>query len=119
MFNILLVLLFIGINGEAQWVSPLYSAMEISYVALNVLDYGLTAWALKNGAREMNPLIKGMSMEGMALFKTALTVGVLICNRYIYSLDERWATGLIICATVFYTALVTHNIVVAIKLRKK
>lgn len=97
-------------------VISLYNAGEATFVGLNVLDYALTIKALNEGAIEMNPIAKNMNPYTMAIYKAGTTSGFLLLNRSIKKENERAAKILLISANLFYSAIVTNNITVILRL---
>lgn len=88
----------------------LLKPLEVSYIALNAIDLGLTYYILNNGGMELNPIVKDMGFAQMAIYKTAMTGGFIYLSRWI---DNKWV---LIGANVFYGIVVGNNLGVTIRL---
>jgi hypothetical protein len=51
---------------------------KIAFISLNVIDLVLTLFALNLGAAELNPIIKGMISNPMALYTTKLLLPLVL-----------------------------------------
>ena len=95
-----------------------YKTMEATYIGLNVADLGLTIYALKNGAQELNPIYRNASHTTMIVTKVVITWGVLWLNRIIYKQNPKAAKITLISMNVLMGLVVANNAAVTIKLNR-
>ncbi len=98
-----------------------YRSMQISYIALNTADYILTMKALENGGIEKNPLMKKITENKLLCLgvKAGLTGFVLYATNQMYKDNPKTARYILLGANIFYSAVITNNISVSIKLNRR
>ena len=95
-----------------------YTGLEISYVALNTVDAISTIQGLKLGAREANPLFNNVSNEVLIASKVVGTGLFLGINRVLRKDNPKAAMTMLIIGNVLYSAVVTNNVSIVIKLNR-
>jgi ABC-type uncharacterized transport system permease subunit len=86
---------------------PLY----ISFGALQGLDAHSTASALRRGAVEANPLMKGVASNeaGLLAFKAAGTAGLIFASEKLWKKNPAAAVALMIASNSAMIWVVQHN----------
>ena len=103
---------------KAQPRKPIYTALEISYVSMQVADVITTGYGIKHGAYEANPTAKFM-IDNRILIPgkiVASSVFLYSCRR-IHRDNPRLATTYLIAGNLIYGAVVYNNYQVCLKLR--
>lgn len=98
--------------------SNLYTALEASYIILNVTDVVTTSYGLNHGAYERNGVMRQFTDKTykIVLIKTVTIIPSLYFMGRIYEDNPKGATVGLIVLNCFYGFVVTNNINVIIKL---
>ena len=96
----------------------LYTALELSYLALNTIDLVTTFYSLDNGAKELNPIAKSfIHNKPLAVaVKGGLTLGVLWGLRQVKKQDKTAAYITLSLLNGLYGFVATNNIRVSLQL---
>ena len=86
---------------------PLY----VSLASLQLLDVQTTARALKNGARESNPLLAGFASNAPAVLalKVGTTAGTIYLTERLWKKNRAAALVMMVGLNSAYAVIVTHN----------
>lgn len=103
---------------RAQARKPIYTALEISYVSMQVADVITTNYGIKHGAYEANPTARFL-IDNRILIpgKIVASTAFLYTCRRIYKDDPRLATAYLIAGNLIYGAVVYNNYQVCLKLK--
>lgn len=115
--RIILILLCVASNCYAQR-KPLYTALEVSYVSMQVADVITTQYGIKHGAYEVNPTARFL-IDNRILIpgKIVASTAFLYTCRRIHKDDPRLATAYLIAGNLIYGAVVYNNYQVCLKLK--
>ena len=89
----------------------LYTAMELSYIGLNIADYASTRIALSKGLQEGNPVMKYFVKKSPLdlAFKGVVTYLTLRMTNKLYKRDKPLATGVMIAMNLLCGYVVYNN----------
>ena len=98
---------------------PIYKALEISLISLNVADIVTTSYGLKHGAVELNGAMKSFVDKPykMVLVKAVTLAPSLYLLRQVYKDNPKAATISLVVLNSFYAFVVTNNIQVTLKIK--
>lgn len=119
---IFLAVVFVVHNCKGQGRTPgrlAYNSLEVSYIALNVLDGITTYKVIDAGGKELNPIMKpfiGVRGEFIAV-KTLSTFGILAINRAIRKDHPKAAFISLAVLNVGMGYVVNHNYQVYIRIK--
>lgn len=114
----LVIVLLISSYCHAQPRKPIYTALEISYVSMQVADVITTQYGIKHGAYEVNPTARFL-IDNRILIpgKIVASTAFLYTCRRIHKDDPRLATAYLIAGNLIYGAVVYNNYQVCLKLK--
>jgi hypothetical protein len=113
-----LALLAIVYQTHAQQRKPIYTALEINYLALQTADAITTHQALKLGGTEVNPAARWMIDNRILIPGKIVTSGVFLYScRRIHRDNPKLATAYLIAGNLVYGAVVYNNYQVCLKLK--